>query len=441
MIYIDFDYIYFYSPLIEQSVDIDIIIGYHLGSKTVKRTQKQRNQADSMTKISNAEVRKLNRRKQIVNLIKEHGKLSKNELAKLTHNSISTVIAAVDELHQDGVIEQSGIGQASAGRPPVYYSLRSDYGYSVGIDFNSESIHIAVINLRRENVYTVEQRMEKSQDSIKDIVPRAQQLLDQVLSAIPGQKVILCIGIASPGPFDFHAKRLLYYTQSVDILTPFAERYHCPVYANNNLNCLALAYKERAEKPINNMILIGMRAGVGMSCILDGNIFTGYSGQAGAIGHTRLPVSTAVCKCGKIGCLDAELSIYAITRKMEALLGETRDENGQLMPTTQKMDLFVQRVREGQPDCLHVLDESCYYLSLSVTQIINLFNPSDLFFYGEITQCGEIFLDYLRKYLDQKYLNDSLQHVSLSLTTLSEFAFAEGAAYYALDQYFSPEVI
>lgn len=392
-----------------------------------------------MSRLSSADVRKLNRRKQIVNLIKEHEKLSKNEIAKLTHYSISTVIMAVDELFEDGVIEQSGIGQSSAGRPPVYYSLRSDYGYSVGIDFNSELIHIAVINLRRETVYTIDRRMERSQDMITDVVPQAQQLLDQLLASIPGQKVILCIGIASPGPFDFHAKRVLYYTQSVDIITPFAEKYHCPVYANNNLNCLAFAYKERAPKPLSNMILIGMRAGVGMSCILNGNIFTGYSGQAGAIGHTRLPVSTAICKCGKVGCLDAELSIYAITHKMENLLGESRNKSGQPLNTVQKMDLFVERVRQKQPDCLHVLDESCYYLSLSVTQIINLFNPSDIFFYGEITQCGQIFLDYLRKYLDAKYLDGSPQSVSLSLTTLSEFAFAEGAAYYAFDQYFAPE--
>lgn len=394
-----------------------------------------------MPKLSGAEVRKLNRRKQIVNLIREHGRLSKNEITKLTHYSISTVITVVDELFQDGVIEQSGIGQCSAGRPPVYYSLRSDYGYSVGIDFNPESIHIAVVNLHRETVYTISRNMEKSQDFIQDIVPQAQQLLDQLLEQIPGQKVILCIGIASPGPFDFHAKRLLYYTQSVDILTPFAERYHCPVYANNNLNCLAFAYKERAQKPISNMILIGMRAGVGMSCILGGNIFTGHSGQAGAIGHTRIPVSTSVCKCGKVGCLDAELSIYAITNKMEKLMGESKNENGQPLTAMQKMDLFIDRVRRRQPDCLHVLDESCYYLSQSVTMIINLFNPSDIFFYGEITQCGQIFLDFLRKYLDAKYLDGSPQSVSLSLTTLSEFAFAEGAGYYAFEQYFSPEAL
>ena len=394
-----------------------------------------------MSKTSSVDVRKLNRRKQIINLIKEHGRLSKNEIARLTRYSISTVIATVDELRQDGVIEVIATGQTSAGRPPVYYSLCSDYGYSVGIDFNSESIHIAVINMRRETVYTVEERMEKSEDSIKNIVPRAKDLLDRLLSRIPGRKVVLCIGIASPGPFDYQAMRLLYYTQSVDIVTPFAEHYHCPVYADNNLNCLATAYKERAERPISNMILIGMRAGVGMSCIINGNIYKGYSGQAGAIGHTRLPGSTALCKCGKVGCLDAELSFYAITRKMEALLGESRHENGQPLSTTEKMELFIRRAREGQPDCLHVLDECCYYLSLSVTQIINLFNPSDIFFYGELTQCGEVFLDFLRKYLDKKYLNGSPQSISMSLTTLSGFAFAEGAGYYAFDRFFSPEEI
>lgn len=187
------------------------------------------------------------------------------------------------------------------------------------------------------------------------------------------------------------------------------------------------------------MILMGIRAGVGMSCILNGTIFRGNGGQAGWIGHTRLPGSTALCKCGKIGCLDAELSMHAITSKMEKRLGAAVDENGNPVSVSEKMALFIERVQKKQPDYLQILDESCYYLAMSVTQVIHLFNPSDIFFYGELTQCGEFFLDNLKKYLDAHFFEENPQKVSLSLTALSDYAFAEGAAYYAFDRYFAPE--
>ena len=392
-----------------------------------------------MENLSGSKLRKLNRRKELINLFREHGKLSKNDIMKLTHYSISTVIATVDKMAEEGIIEEIGMGQPVSGRPPLFYSLRPEYGYSVGIDFNSEGIQIAIINLNRQTLYTVQEKMEQTQESIQEIVPKTTRLLDTLLESISGPKTILCIGIACPGPFDYHAKRMLYYTQSVDIITPFTEHYHCPVYADKNLNCLATAYKEKDGRSLDNMVLVAMRAGVGMSCILNGIIYKGYSGQAGDIGHTRVPNSTAVCKCGKVGCLDAELSLSAITHKMEELMGPDTGNQGQKLTVLQKMQLFVQRVRDKQPDCLRVLDECCYYLSMSLGQMMNLFNPSDVFFYGELTQCGQPFLDGLQKYLDPMYLEQGPRHVNLSLTTLSQFAFAEGAAYYAVDRFFSPE--
>ena len=72
---------------------------------------------------------------------------------------------------------------------------------------------------------------------------------------------------------------------------------------------------------------------------------------------------------------------------------------------------------------------------------INLFNPSDVLFYGEVTQCGSVFIDHLKNYLDESNLNPSLCPVNLAIADLSAFAFAEGAAYYALDQFFQPDTI
>ena len=135
------------------------------------------------------------------------------------------------------------------------------------------------------------------------------------------------------------------------------------------------------------------------------------------------------------------MSIYSITRKMDALLGTFEDENGNPMNTAKKIELFVRLVKDNQPDCVRILDEICYHLSYAVNQVINLFNPSDVLFYGEVTQCGSIFIDHLKNYLDESTLNPSLCPVKLAVADLSAFAFAEGAAYYALDQFFQPGTI
>lgn len=400
-----------------------------------------------MAKTSSTAQRIVDRRKQIINLIKEHGALSKNDIFKMTKYSISTVISTVDDLNQDGLIELCGSNPASIGRPALFYSLNAEYGYSIGVDINSNSINVAVINFKRETVKTLHKRIPAESDSLQAIVNLVPGIIDEILASFETVPNIICIGVAAPGLIDIEAGSVIYYSrfsneQNVPVTPSLSEHYSCPVYIDKSLNCLATAYKEqKSDRQLKDMILFSIRTGVGMSCILNGSIYRGATGQAGEIGHIRLPNSTALCKCKRIGCLDAEVSIYSITKKMDALLGVVEDENGNPMTTAKKMELFVRLVKENQPDCVRILDEICYHLSYAVNQVVNLFNPSDVLFYGEVTQCGQIFIDHLKSYLDESTINANLHSANLAIADLSPFAFAEGAAYHALDQFFQPKTI
>lgn len=365
----------------------------------------------------------------------------------MTKYSISTVISTVDDLNQDGLIEPCGSNPAAIGRPALFYSLNADYGYSVGVDINSNSINVAIINFKRETVRTLHKRIPAEIDSLQEIINLVPGMIDELLASFETAPHLICIGVAAPGLIDIEAGSVIYYSRfsnerNVPVTPTLSGRYNCPVYIDKSLNCLATAYKEQEPgRPLKDMILFSIRTGVGMSCILNGSIYRGATGQAGEIGHIRLPNSTALCKCKKIGCLDAEVSIYSITKKMDAILGTLEDENGNPMTTAKKMELFVRLVKENQPDCVRILDEICYHLSYAVNQVINLFNPSDVLFYGEVTQCGPTFIDHLKNYLDENTMNPSLRPVNLAIADLSSFAFAEGAAYYALDQFFQPTTI
>lgn len=397
-----------------------------------------------MPKTSSTTQRILDRRKQIINLIKDHGVLSKNDIFKMTKYSISTVISTVDDLNRDGLIEPCGSNPAAIGRPALYYSLKADYGYSIGIDINSDCVNIAIINFKRKTVKTLHKRILPEVSSLREIISQIPVMVDELLASYETAPRLICIGVAAPGLINVEEGSIIYYSRfsnerDIPVTSFLSEYYNCPVYIDKSLNCLATAYKEQESgRPLDNMILFSIRTGVGMSCILNGNIYRGATGQAGEIGHIRVPNSTALCKCKKIGCLDAEVSIYSITKKMDAILGPLNDENGMPMTTAKKIELFVHLVKGNQPDCIHILDEMCYFFSYAVNQVINLFDPSDILLYGEVTQCGSIFIDHLKNYLDKSTLNPCSHSIHLAVADLSAFAFAEGAAYYALDQVFQP---
>lgn len=389
-----------------------------------------------MAKLSATAQRVLERRKQVIRLITEHGDLSKNDIFKMTRYSISTVISTVDELHADGAILPSGTGAPSVGRPAQLYTLNPDYGYCIGVDINSSSVNISVLNFRRETVKKLHKQVDAA--TLGEIMLEVPKLIRQLLDDFAAPPRILCIGVAAPGIIDVEAGTIVHYSRfdaerNVPVTAMLREQFSCPVYLDKSLNCLATAYKQQlTDHPLKNMVLFSIRTGVGMSCILDGEIYRGATGQAGEIGHMRLPNSTALCKCKRVGCLDAEVSIYSIVQKLDAIFS-LRDERGDTMTDSQKMDFFLTQVENGQPECLRILDEICYHLSYAVSCVINLLNPSDVFFYGEITQCGDLFLDRLRSYMDSNTLCPGGNPVSMGIAELSKFAFSEGAAYYALD--------
>lgn len=395
-----------------------------------------------MSKLSATAQRVLERRKQVIRLITEHGDLSKNDIFKMTRYSISTVISTVDELYADGAILPSGTGAPSVGRPAQLYTLNPDYGYCIGVDINSSSVNISMLNFRRETVKQLHVRVDAV--TLNQIILSVPELIQKLLDDFPTPPRILSIGVAAPGIIDTEAGTIVHYSRfdgerNVPVTAMLQERFHCPVYIDKSLNCLATAYKQQlTDHPLKNMVLFSIRTGVGMSCILDGEIYRGATGQAGEIGHMRLPNSTALCKCKKVGCLDAEVSIYSITQKLDAIY-PLRDENGEELSMARKMDFFLTQVQNGQPECLRILDEICYHLSYAVSFVINLLNPSDIFFYGEITQCGDLFLERLRGYMDSSTLCPGGNPISLGIASLSKFAFSEGAAYYALDNYLKQE--
>lgn len=392
-----------------------------------------------MGKTSSAAQRIQARRKQIVRLFYEHGNLSKNDIFKMTRYSFSTVISTVDAMCADGIIVPAESGQGNVGRPALYYSLRPDYGYTVGVDINASSVTLSLVDFRREAVRTLSRPIPSGKPSLQAVIEWIPALTGELTAGISPMS-LLCVGVAAPGLIDRDTGRILRYApfpeeENIELVSFLESQFHCRVFIDKSLNCLATAYKKTCPHKLDNMLLISMRTGVGMSSILNGSIYHGSNGLAGEIGSMRLPgVSAGLHNAGG-RTLDTELSIYSIARKLDAVFGETTGENGEPLSAGGKVDLFVELVKNGQPDCIRILDALCYDLGYCVSQVIHLLDPSDVLFYGELTQCGDVFLEHLKQYITSQ---GSGPQPRLGIANLSRYAFAEGAAYFALEQYLQP---
>ena len=394
--------------------------------------------------LSMSEIKKINRQHIIFNIFKQHTRLSKYEMKKISHFSMSSVITTIDELLQIGYIKQCGIGESTGGRPPVYYCINDLGGYAVGIDFNSEAIYVTLINLKSNVIDTISKRFGSPERDINSIIEQAISLIKELISAHGVEDRILCIGIAAPGLVDAEKGIILYYAypyngKNVPIKDIFSQYFNYPIFVDKSINSITYAYKEKSETDLDNMILISIRTGIGMGCILNGSIYRGYSGIAGEIGHIRVFPSTTQCSCGKIGCLEAEASIYAIANKMDILLQKNPTYQKMITDSSSaKIDIFIKLVQSKNPEALRLLDEICYYLATVSAQLVNILNPKRIVFFGELTQCGEIFLQDIKNYIYKDSFSMSAEHLSISVSDLLPSAGSQGAGAYALSNYFLP---
>src|ERR671911_921082 len=97
-----------------------------------------------------ASLRRLNRRR-VINALREHGMVSRAEIARRTGLSRTTVSSLVSELQSDGlVVEREETGAAhgeQGGRPPILLSFDASAGAALGIDFGHSHVRVAVSDL------------------------------------------------------------------------------------------------------------------------------------------------------------------------------------------------------------------------------------------------------------------------------------------------------
>ncbi len=99
------------------------------------------------------------------------------------------------------------------------------------------------------------------------------------------------------------------------------------VLVGNDANVAALGeIWMGAAKGCRSAVMVTLGTGVGGGVIVGGKVIDGAHGAGGEIGHITVnPKETAVCGCGKHGCLEQYSSATGVVRCMKKLLEENPD--------------------------------------------------------------------------------------------------------------------
>lgn len=175
-----------------------------------------------------------------------------------------------------------------------------------------------------------------------------------------------------------------------------------PVKAGNDANVAGLGEMWMgAGKGTNNMVMITLGTGVGGAVIVDGKMVAGSTGAGGEIGHMPVDFNeTAVCGCGKKGCLEQYASATGVVFLTKRAL-EASDKPSMLreINNISAKDVF-DAAKSNDALALEVIEKFGEILGRAMASVGCVVNPEVFVIGGGVSKAGEMITDVVAKYYE-----------------------------------------
>lgn len=263
-------------------------------------------------------------KKKIVTYYMHNGGSTIPDLARELDLSVPTVTKFINEMYDDGYINDYGKLETSSGRHPSLYGLNPESGYFIGVDIKRFALNIGLINFKGEMMelkMDIPYKFRNTMEALEELCVLIREFIRE--TGIDDRKILnISINISgrvnpesgySFSTFNFSERPL------ADVLN---ERIGYPVCIDNDTR--AMTYGEHMQgcvKGEKNIIFVNISWGLGIGIIIDGKVYMGKSGFSGEFGHVNVFDNEILCHCGKKGCLETEASGSALHRILLERIG------------------------------------------------------------------------------------------------------------------------
>ncbi|PSJ61402.1 ROK family transcriptional regulator [Pseudaminobacter soli (ex Li et al. 2025)] len=232
----------------------------------------------------------------VLSLLRRHGSLAKTDIARMSQLSIQTVSVIMRKLEEDGLLVRQKPVRGKVGQPSVPMALNPERAYFFGLKIGRRSAEVVLIdflgNIRsmRKLSYRYPTPRETTRFALDSIAAiRAGLSPDQ-------DRRIAGLGIAIPFQLWDWAdtagapREIMDEWRRADIRADIQARQDFPVYLQNDATsaCGAeLVFGQTGGLRDFIYFYIGTFAGGGV--VLNGALFAGRTGNAGALGSMPVP--------------------------------------------------------------------------------------------------------------------------------------------------------
>jgi len=368
----------------------------------------------------------------ILNILRKKS-VSRSELARKTGLSRAGVTLLVDELLQNGVLEEGEANRAQqGGRRPIMLRVRADRFYAVGISITRRGCRIGLLNINGELI--VKELVELSRET--PVAVLLDQIAKQVREMVEGSRVdtacILGVGVSTPGPVDvvngctLTLERLAEWSQ-VPILAELNARlpWHC--YLQNSSIARTILEKNYGVGVLyKNFVYMKVADAVGGGVVINDSLYTGIGRYGNEFGHMSIRYDGERCDCGNTGCL----TLFA---GIPALLGRHHEEG------FASWEEVVDAAYQGDRNALHIVQEESGYLAVAIVGLANLLEPEAFILSGDIDYRSDLLLSLIRERVNTTRMMRERHGLEIVGAHITQDTELRGAATIIVEKFYQGE--
>jgi predicted NBD/HSP70 family sugar kinase len=350
----------------------------------------------------------------------------------------------VNDLIQDGILEEKGEGPATGARRAREIGFNPQFGYIVAARIGFTKLDIALVDftehIRVRRMLPLPQPADPD-TVLNQICQVIRERIDKL--AIPVSDV-LAFSIIVPSSVDTRSGTLFdtphlpsWGGYPIDSLIRESFPYAI-VLIENEANAMALGELRKGNaRDLQNLVYVNVGTIINSGIILNRQIYRGANGRAGEIGPMRVEHKNAAGEVTDIVPLDSLVSGTAIAAQARETIksgAETILSHDDLAALSAR-DVAI-AATEGDRVANRIVQRSGQVLGETLANIVNFLDTDLVLIGGPVSAASPAFLASIRRSILDRSPSLATQHLRIEIATLGPEAGILGAIALALDNIF-----
>ncbi len=376
-------------------------------------------------------------RQQVFEHVRGAGRATRAEITRALSISPGSVTALTADLIAAKMLREveGPMRDGNRGRPPVALEVVPEGRRVVGIKVSDERHSAVLTDFAGNMLADATLPIPSATKSANELLDEMDALISLLLAQTPYQlSDINAVGIGLSGIVEHQTGTVIWSPlmteREFNLKALFEARFGVPVLIDNDANVLTLAELWfGVGRAMSDFAVVTIEHGVGMGLVLNNRLFRGSRGIGLELGHTKVQLDGALCRCGQRGCLEAYLADYALAREASTALGRnTRN----LQSPHQLLESLYGRAKSGNFAARSIFQRAGRYLAVGLANVIQLFDPELIILSGERMRYEYLYADEVLTEMQSLTLTEGRSLAQIEIHAWGDLVWARGATALAL---------